>query len=930
MAKNIHLTVNGQDVSVSIKPGEKLVEVLRKKLYLTGTKVGCGDGQCGTCTVLLDGRPIKSCIFPAERADGKTVLTIEGLSEIVDGALKLHPLQTAFVDYGAVQCGFCTPGQIMAAFALLQNKPNPTSEDIHKALKRNLCRCGSYPSIEKAIQAAAESLRTGAPVQPPSVINSVRPGKVVGRMAVRPDAADKVTGRAVFTDDLAFDGMLFARVKRALVPHGILRKLDISRAQASPGVVAVMTAADLPGGQRHGLVFPDWPILVGVGEKVSYEGDAIAILAAESQEAADQALALIEMEIEALPVVSSAVQSAQPDAPLLRETGNLMEHIKVRKGDLAQGFAEADLTFEETFTTPTMDHAFMEPECSVAVPTRDGRMTVFVASQIPYEDRRQVAEALGWPEERVHIAGQTMGGGFGGKEDISGQIHSALLANVTGRPVKLLFDRTESLLVHPKRHATQITVKLGVRQDGHLTAAETLLYGDTGAYASLGDKVMTRATTHSAGCYVIPHTKADCYAMFTNNPPAGAFRGFGVIQASFAVESVMDMIARELKLDPFALRRMNALRTGTRTNTNQLLVDSVGLVDCLDKVEARFLEVAGEQPFEPLREVRDGLAFVRTWGVAAAFKNTGLGSGADDSSSAIVELLPEGRFDVRSSAAELGQGLVAVLRMIVAEELDAKPEDVDVHVMDTDAAPDGGPTTASRQTYVTGNAAKFAARVFKQKIVDFLIEQFEVLPADVTFSESKVLVGDQTISLSQLYELLKSNNAATTETYHYAAPATEPLGTDGDIHFAFSFAVQAVQIEVNLETGEIKVLRVITANDAGEVINPLGFNAQVEGGTVMGVGHALMEEVLLEEGHNQTQGFRQYHIPGIMDTPQIDTYPVEAPTNAGPYGAKGIGEIVSIPTPPAIANALYNAIGLRVHSLPIKAETVLAYLKQKA
>ena len=930
MDQLIHLTVNGQDYMLSIEPGEKLVDVLRKRLHLTGTKVGCGEGQCGTCTVLLDGRPVKSCLYPAANADGKTVLTIEGLGEVVDGALKLHPLQTAFVDYGAVQCGFCTPGQIMASWALLKNNPNPSSEDIHKALKRNLCRCGSYPSIEKAILAAAEALRTGNPLGEPAVTESERPGRVGGRKAVRPDAVDKVTGQAVFTDDLAFENMLFARVKRAMVPHGILRQVDVSAARDYPGVVAVMTAEDLPGAHKHGLVFPDWPILVGVGEQVSYEGDAIAILAAETQTAADEAVALIGVEIDPLPVVSSPVQACEPDAPQLRETGNLMEHIKVRKGDLDQGFAEADWVFEETFNTPTMDHAFMEPECSVAVPSADGRMTVYVASQIPYEDRRQVAEALGWPEERVHIAGQTMGGGFGGKEDISGQIHSALLADATGRPVKLLFDRKESLLVHPKRHATQITVKLGVRQDGHLTAAETLLYGDTGAYASLGDKVMTRATTHSAGCYVIPHTKADCYAMFTNNPPAGAFRGFGVIQASFAIESMMDMIAHRLDLDPFALRRMNALRTGTRTNTNQLLVDSVGLVDCLDQVEARLHEVAGERPFDPVREERGGVTFVRTWGMAAAFKNTGLGSGADDSSGALVELLPEGRFDVRSSAAELGQGLVTVLRMIVAEELDARPDDVDVHVMDTDMAPDGGPTTASRQTYVTGNAAKFAARAFRQKITDFLVDLLEVTPEEITFRESQVLVGENAIDLGQLYQLLVENNAPTIETYHYAAPATEPLGTDGDIHFAFSFAVQAVQIEINLATGEIRVLRVITANDAGEVINPLGFNAQVEGGTVMGVGHALMEEVDLVAGHNRTEGFKQYHIPGIMDTPLIDTFPVEAPTNDGPYGAKGIGEIVSIPTPPAIANALYNAIGLRVHRLPIKAETVLAYLKTQS
>jgi len=930
MDQIIHITVNGQAYSLSIEPGEKLVELLRKRLHLTGTKVGCGEGQCGTCTVLLDGRPVKSCLFPAEKADGKTILTIEGLAEVMDGVRKLHPLQQAFVDYGAVQCGFCTPGQIMASYALLEKSPNPTSEEIQKALKRNLCRCGSYPSIEKAILAATESLRTGDPVRPPEVTDSVRPGKVVGRMEIRPDAVDKVIGEAVFTDDLAFEGMLFARVKRALIPHGLLTRLDVSKVRAFPGVVAVLTAEDIPGSHVHGLVSPDWPVMVGVGEPISYEGDAIAILAAETQGIADQALELIEMEVEPLPVVSSPVQACEDDAPKVRETGNLMEHIKVRKGDLAQGFAEADLVIEETFTTPTMDHAFMEPECSVAVPTEDGRMTVYVASQIPYEDRRQVAEALDWPQERVHIAGQTMGGGFGGKEDISGQIHSALLAEATGKPVKLLFDRKESLLVHPKRHATQITVKLGVKQDGHLTAAKTLLYGDTGAYASLGDKVMTRATTHSAGCYVIPHTKADCYAMFTNNPPSGAFRGFGVIQASFAIESMMDMLARQLGLDPFAFRRINALRTGTRTNTNQLLVDSVGLVECLDKVEVKLHEVAGEKPFEPERITRDDGEFVRTWGVAAAFKNTGLGSGADDSSGAVVELLPNGQFDVRSSAAELGQGLVTVLRMIVAEELDAKPEDVQVHVMDTDHAPDGGPTTASRQTYVTGNASKFAARAFRQRLTGFLADHFKLDREAIHFKDSQIQMDDKIINLRDLYSLMMAETTPTKEYYRYSAPATEPLGTDGDIHFAFSFAVQAVQIEINLETGEIKVLHVITANDAGEVINPLGFNAQVEGGTVMGVGHALMEEVLLEDGHNFTEGFRQYHIPGIMDTPKIDTFPVEAPTGDGPYGAKGIGEIVSIPTPPAIANALFNAIGLRVHSLPIKAEAVRDFLYAKS
>ena len=560
MSSLIHLTVNGVAHEVEVSAGEKLVDLLRKRLHLTGTKVGCGEGRCGTCTVLLDGKPIKSCLFPAERADGKSILTIEGLSREVEDGLVLHPLQDAFVKYGAIQCGFCTPGMIMSAYALLEQHPEPTSEQIRKALARNLCRCGGYPSIEKAILAAATALRTSESVADPAPIKTSGAYQVIGKPIVRPDAVDKATGKAIFTDDLDREGMLYARVRRACIPHGILRKVDISRAKALPGVVAILTAEDLPGAKAHGLVVQDWPILVGVGERVRYEGDAVVILAAETQDIADQAVALIDLEIDRLPVVTGPVMAKSPDAPQLHEQGNLLKHIKVRKGDVVSGFNETDISLEETFFTPTMDHAFMEPECSLAEPLSDGRMAVYVGSQIPYDDRHQVAMALGVPDDQVRIVGQTMGGGFGGKEDISGQIHSALLAKVTGRPVKLLFDRKESMLVHPKRHATQIRVKLGAKNDGHLVAAETELFGDTGAYASLGDKVMTRATTHSAGPYIIPHTKADCYAMYTNNPPAGAFRGFGALQAMFAIESMMDMLAHRLDMDPFTIRKLNALQ----------------------------------------------------------------------------------------------------------------------------------------------------------------------------------------------------------------------------------------------------------------------------------------------------------------------------------------------------------------------------------
>ncbi len=528
--------VNHRLVQVEPGPGEMLADLLRDRLGLTGVKIGCNEAECGACTVLIDGEAILSCTYPAAKAQGKQVLTIEGLPA-------LHPLQTAFVLHGAVQCGFCIPGQIMTSYALLQKNPAPSAEEIRHALKDTLCRCAGYPTIQRAVQAAAQAMRSGEAVAGPDLIVDASPLDVVGSLQIRPDALAKVTGQAIFTDDLKFEGMLHARVKRADVPHAIVKRIDASRALHSPGVVAVLTAADIPGDHYHGLVIYDWPVLVGPGERVRYLGDAVAIVAAETRVQASQALALIEVEYELQPVVSSAVQARQADAPVLHPSGNLLKHIKVRKGDVQQGFSEADVILEHVFHTAITDHAFLEPECSIARLTPDGRMEVYVGSQIPYADREQVARCLGVPDEQVRILGQTMGGGFGGKEDITGQIHAALLAQRSGRPVKLLFDRHESLVVHPKRHATQIRVKIGAKSDGTLVAVETELYGDTGAYASLGEKVLTRATTHSSGPYEVPHARADCYAMYTNNPPAGAFRGFGVTQSAFAVESMMDMLA---------------------------------------------------------------------------------------------------------------------------------------------------------------------------------------------------------------------------------------------------------------------------------------------------------------------------------------------------------------------------------------------------
>ncbi len=906
----MELEINGEARQVRAGPGEMLSDVLRYQLGLTGTKIACEEAECGTCTVLVNGQPVLSCVYPAQKAAGDSIKTIEGLSE--NG--NLHPLQEAFVKFGAVQCGFCIPGQIMTAAALLESDPDPTEAEIREALKDTLCRCAGYPTIIRSIQAASDSIRTGIPVAEPEL---PLPSKmrVIGQVVARPDAVEKVDGSAKFTDDYSFPDMLYGATLRAGTPHATLRKLDISEASKSTGVVAVLTAEDIPGEINHGLVVKDWPALVGIGERVRYVGDAIALVVADTLDNAQSALDLIEAEYEDLPVVSDPVQARKADAPDIHERGNLLKHIKVRKGDLEQGFEQADIILEDTYHTAITEHAFLEPECAIARLTDEGRIEVYVGSQIPYADRSQIARCLGMADEEVRVIGALIGGGFGGKEDIAGQIHAALLAKETGRPVKILYDRHESLLVHPKRHATQIRVKLGAKRDGTLVAVETELYGDTGAYASLGEKVMTRATTHSSGPYVVPHVKADCYAMYTNNPPAGAFRGFGVTQSAFAVESMMDELAEQLEIDPIELRRNNALEVGSLTNTGQELRESAGLIECLNQVTQRIQDFSSEPFVAHVPE--GGPRKRRAWGIAAAYKNTGLGGGAPDKASAEVELYEDGTAEVRTSSAEIGQGLVAVLQMIVAEELTVPTDRVRVLLSDTDLTPDGGPTTASRQTYVTGNAARHATDAIKQAVAATLAEHYDVPPAQIEFHEGLAQVNGRQVTLGEAATIMKEEGRQARATYEYWAPSTQALGTGGDMHFAFSFAAQAAEVEVDLDTGEVEVLRVIAANDVGKVINPLGFLGQIEGGVMMGIGNAITEEFIVEQGRVITDRLARYRMPGIMQTPEIVSIPVEHPAADGPYGAKGVGEISSIPTTPAITNAIYHACGVRIKRLPV-------------
>jgi len=663
-----------------------------------------------------------------------------------------------------------------------------------------------------------------------------------------------------------------------------------------------------------------------------YLGDPVAIVAAETAEIAEEALKHIQVEYEPLPVVGDPVYARQPGAPLIHEswkTGNLLKHIKVRHGDVEQGFQEADVIVERTYHTPTVEHAFMEPECSIAVPAgydeEHTKLTVYVGSQIPYQDRHQVAGILGLPDDAVRIRGTLIGGGFGGKEDLAAQAHSALLAQATGRPVKMLYSRQESLLFHPKRHATVIKLKTGAKHDGTLTAVEAELYGDGGAYASLSDKVMTRATTHATGPYALQHARIDCYAMYTNNPPSGAFRGFGVTQSAFAVESNMDILAEKLGMDPLELRLKNAQRVGVLTATGQLLRESVGLIETIEKVRGELQAHSDGQPFRwGWREGKKAYG----WGVACAYKNTGLGGGAPDKSTVEVEAFSDGTAEVRSAGADMGQGLGMIIAQCAAEELGLPYDRVRVLLSDTDLTPDGGPTTASRQTYVTGNAARLAAGALREALRSAAAEYHNVPPDQIRFEEGLLRYNGHATPMGEIVGWMQQHGLQSRARYEYWAPETKPLGEGGDMHIAFSYATQGALVEVDLETGEVHVLTVVAGTDVGRALNPRSVQGQVEGAIVMALGNSLTEEYIIEDGIPWSTLLARYKMPSIKHAPQIISHIVEHPTSDGPYGSKGVGELPSINTMPAIVNAIYNATGVRVYSVPVDQDALLRAIKQ--
>lgn len=908
----LHLTINGEHQAVRAPADMSLLDLLRQRLRLMGAKNGCSEGTCGACTVLLDGRPVRSCRTKVQGLDGASVTTIEGLSK--DG--KPHALQLAFARQGAPQCGFCTAGMILTAKALLDDNPRPSLGQMKKALNPVLCRCGSYQAIFRAIQEVADEMageNKPAPDLGPAV---------VGAPVEKKDALEKALGTIVYGDDMELEGALLGKVLWSAHPHAEILGINTSAAEEMPGVHAVLTAKDVPGDNVYGPMVRDAQVMAL--DKVRFIGEPVVVVFAETEEQAEAARDACRVQYRTLPGVFTPEQALAPDAPRIHPEGNIHHQAQIRKGDVDQGFAAADVVVEGTYSTPFIEHAYLEPEAGLAEPTPDGGVKVLMNTQYPFGDQRQIADALGSPADKVRVVQIPGGGAFGAKNDITLQILLAMGARATGRPVKMVLTRGESLRMHVKKHAATMHYKTGATRDGRLVALQAQLTLDTGAYGSWGIEVTEQATVFSTGPYDIPNVQVDSTAVYTNNVPCGAMRGFGINQVTFAMEAQMDELAEKLGLDPFAMRRINAMRPGSTTSTGQTLGSSVGLLETLEQVEKG---IAGLPPVEA-----DGRKI--GVGVASCFKNVGLGLGAHDVGRATAQLLPDGRVLVRVAACEIGQGSMTAAAQIAAQTLDLPYDKVEIHHGDTGGPLDTGPTCASRTTFIAGNAVVKASRRLGDLLSDYVAEEYEI-PYDQLRFENGLFVdastGRQLTTLADLAKRAEETGQTFIGQGEYVVPRTyttaaalEGKKPDDYINYiTFGFGTQAARVAVDERTGAVEVLDVVACHDVGKAINPQNIRLQIEGSVMMGLGYALSEEFKMEQGWNVTDTLGKCGVPRAHQAPNVVSSVVEVADPNGPFGAKGLGEIASLPTAPAIINAIHAATGVRVHDLPATKSRVL-------
>jgi xanthine dehydrogenase molybdenum-binding subunit len=835
----VDFTLNGERVSVAPRDGESLLELLREDLGLRSAKDGCApEGSCGACTVIVDGRAVVSCAQKAARVEGKTVVTLEGLPE---EARRLW--SRCFVAAGASQCGFCSPGIVMKAEALLARHPDPTREEVAHALLGNLCRCTGYVKIVDAVLLAAAA-RRGEPLPEPDTSGRV------GSRSPRYEGAELALGEKPFVADLTAPGLLHGALRLADHPRALVRRIDTSKAAGHPGVVAVLTAVDVPGERTQGMLTRDWRQLVAEGETTAYVGDVLAVVAAESRGAARAAAALVEVEYDVLDPV------ADPFDPRARP----LSTSTVRRGDADAALASSAHVVRESYRTQFVEHAFLEPEAALAVPEPDGALRVYSQGQGIWDDRRQIASFLALDEERVRVTLVSTGGAFGAKEDLNVQAHAALLASRTGRPVAVTLSRAESLRFHAKRHAMWLDYTVGCDAEGRLTAVRARIVGDTGAYASVGDKVLERAAGHACGAYRVPNVDVEATAVYTNNPPCGAMRGFGVNQATFAMEGVLDLLAERVGIDGWEIRWRNALDVGDRFGTGQRLGPGVGLR-------------------RTLLAVRDAYRGAAHAGIACGVKNTGIGNGVPEAGRVVLRPEPDGTVTLFHSWTEMGQGVHTVLGQILCEELGIAPERVVVTV-DTERELDTGQTTASRSTVLGGNAVVDAARKL-----------------------AAALDG------RQLAEL-----AGQEFRGEFRVDWTTPSGVDEPVtHLAYGWATQVAILD---DDGRLE--KVIAAHDVGRALNPTLLEGQIEGGVHMGLGQALSEEFVVDGCVPVTTTLKSLHLLPPTGLPEIEVILVEEPQPEGPYGAKGVGEAPLVPTAAAVRGALAAFDGVHRTRLPMK------------
>lgn len=840
-------SVNGKTYTVT--ENVSLMRFLRDELRLTSVKDGCSEGACGTCTVIIDGKAVKACIQKVSNLGGKSVITAEGLSE-----REKQVYSHAFSEAGAVQCGFCIPGMVMCAKALIDKNPSPTPEDVKYAIKNNLCRCTGYKKIEEAILLAAEIIRENR-----EITNPVSTG-LLGESMSRVDASAKALGEAKYADDFYMDGMVYGSALRSEYPRAEILSIDKSEAESMDGVLCVMTAEEIPGTQKVGHLKRDWDVIVPVGKTTHYLGDAVALVAAETPEILEKAKKAIKVEYNPLDGVFSPAEAMKDGAPLVHEDGNLLSEEHLVRGDAEKVISESRYSVTNHYSLPFTEHAFMETECAVAFP-EDGGIHIISGDQGIYQTQRECSDALGLPPEKVRVSAAMVGGGFGGKEDMSVQHHAALLAQKTGRPVKVKLTRQESILVHPKRHAMEIDLTTACDENGRLTAMKAVIISDTGAYASLGGPVLQRACTHAAGPYNYQNIDITGRAYYTNNPPAGAFRGFGVPQSCFATECNLNQLAEMAGLTPFEIRYINAVRPGDTLPNGQIADENTAIVETLDAVR----EICEKNPKA---------------GIACAIKNSGLGVGVPDTGRCRITV-KDGKVHVTSSAACIGQGMGTVQIQMLCEAAGLTPDMVIYDTPDTKYSPNAGNTTASRQTLFTGEAAVRAASLLKDAL-------------------------DKEGSLSALNGR-EFYGEYTGVTDKMGSPKEHPVS-----HVAYSYATQVVELN---DDGTIK--RVVAAHDVGTPVNPKALEGQIEGGVVMSLGYALTESFPLEQGRPMAK-LGTLGLFRADKTPDVVPVIIDRRMNGPAFGAKGIGEISSIPTAPAVQLAYYNRDGKFRTRLPLE------------